>query len=110
MPYLVGIFTNRAVGAELCAGSNVHEALSAKGDAVAIIPVNVRTPLTKRQQLVQHKISVRLLPIIAEEQRTVQVCKRAAVVVAECAVDQRIHNAAHARFIVVDRLRVVARL
>ena len=59
VPDFAGVFANRTIRAEFCAAGDIHQALSAKRDAVAIIAVDVFASLAERQKLMQHEIIVR---------------------------------------------------
>ena len=67
MPDVVGIFANRAVRAEERAARYVHQALSAKRDAITVFAVHVLATLTERQKLLQDEILIRFGPFVAKQ-------------------------------------------
>ena len=71
MPDVFGILADGAVRGELAGGGDVHEALAAKGDAVAVVMVHAQTGLFVAVEVVEDEILIRLMPACTFEQRRI---------------------------------------
>lgn len=61
-----------AIRGELAGGGDVHEALAAKGDAVAVVMVHAQTGLFVAVEVVEDEILIRLMPACTFEQRRIE--------------------------------------
>ena len=72
MPDVFGILADGAVRGELAGGGDVHEALAAKGDAVAVVMAHAQTGLFVAVEVVEDEILIRLMPACTFEQGRIE--------------------------------------
>ena len=96
MPDIFGILTNRTVRREFPGRCDVHEALAAKGDAVAIIMIHAQTGLLVAVEVVEEEILIRLVPACAFEQGRIELVLL--LVGRDSPVDQGVDGAAQIGF------------
>ena len=99
MPDFLCVLTNGTVGGELCCGSNVNQALTAKGHAICVIAVCLQLCL-HIGSVVQQQIVL----IVASDQLVEQVLQT--VIGLDSAVDQSIQRTAKIDVFFVEIVRL----